>query len=77
MSRKSDCWDNAVAESFFGRLKQEPVIWRNYQTRYESQQYILNYITMFYNSKRLHSFLDYKTPNQFENEHLVQLRKVA
>jgi len=77
MSRKGDCWDNAVAESFFGRLKQERVMWRNYQTRYEAQQDILNYITMFYNSKRLHSHLDYKTPNQFENEHLVQLKNVA
>ena len=77
MSKKGDCWDNAVPESFFGRLKEERVIWRNYQTRYEAQQDILNYITMFYNSKRLHSFLRYKTPNQFENEHLLQLKKVA
>lgn len=77
MSRKGDCWDNAVAESFFGRLKQERVMWRNYQTRFEAQQDILNYITMFYNNKRLHSFLNYKTPNQFENEQLAQLKKVA
>lgn len=77
MSRKGDCWDNAVAESFFGRLKQERVMWRNYQTRFEAQQDILNYITMFYNSKRLHSFLNYKTPNQFESEQLAQLKKVA
>lgn len=69
MSRKGNCWDNAVAESFFGRLKQERVQWRNYQTRYEAQQDILNYITMFYNSDRLHSFLDYKSPNQFEEGH--------
>ena len=43
MSRKGNCWDNAVSESFFGRLKQERVMWRNYQTRYEAQQDILNY----------------------------------
>ena len=36
MSRKGNCWDNAVAESFFGRLKSERVQWRNYQTRYEA-----------------------------------------
>ena len=65
MSRKGDCWDNAVSESFFGRLKQERVMWRNYQTRFEAQQDILNYITMFYNSHRLHSFIGYKSPNQF------------
>ncbi len=68
MSRKGNCWDNAVAESFFGSLKQERVQWRNYQTRHEAQQDILEYITIFYNSQRLHSYLDYKSPNQYENE---------
>jgi len=47
MSRKGNCWDNAVAESFFGSLKRERVQWRHDQTRYEAQQDILNYITMF------------------------------
>lgn len=76
MSRKGDCWDNAVAESFFGRLKNERVHWRNYQTRYEAQQDILNYISMFYNSRRLHSYIGYKSPNQYEQE-MVKLKKVA
>ena len=66
MSRKGDCWDNAVAESFFGSLKQEQVQWKQYQTRYEAQQDVLNYISMFYNSYRLHSYLGYMNPNQFE-----------
>lgn len=77
MSRKGNCWDNAVSESFFGRLKQERVQWRNYQTRFEAQQDILNYITMFYNSHRLHSFLGYKSPNQFEKDQMIKLKKVA
>lgn len=68
MSKKGDCWDNSVIESFFGRLKQERVQWRNYQTRWEAQQDILNYITMFYNSNRLHSYLGYVSPNQFEKQ---------
>jgi len=68
MSRKGNCWDNAVAESFFGSLKQERVQWRNYQTRNEAQQDIMNYIAMWYNSRRLHSYLSYKSPNQFETE---------
>ena len=76
MSRKGDCWDNAVVESFFGSLKQERVHWRHYQTRYEAQQDILHYISMFYNSYRLHSYLDYKSPNQYEAE-MMKLRKVA
>lgn len=76
MSRKGDCWDNAVAESFFGSLKQERVHWRNYQTRFEAQQDVLQYISMFYNSDRLHSYLGYVSPNQYESE-TVGLKKVA
>nr|WP_173237634.1 IS3 family transposase [Legionella antarctica] len=68
MSKKGDCWDNSVIESFFGSLKQERVQWRNYQNRWEAQQDILNYITMFYNSHRLHSYLGYLSPNQFEKQ---------
>lgn len=77
MSRKGNCWDNAVAESFFGRLKQERVQWRHYQTRYQAQQDILNYITMFYNSNRMHSSIGYKTPNQIEEEYEVNFKNVA
>jgi len=76
MSRKGDCWDNAVVESFFGTLKQERVHWRHYQTRYEAQQDILEYISMFYNCTRMHSYLDYKSPNEFERDNL-ELRKAA
>jgi putative transposase len=73
MSRKGDCWDNAVVESFFGTLKQERVQWRHYQTRHEAQQDVLNYITMFYNPYRLHSYLDYKSPNQYEADGRINL----
>ena len=76
MSRKGDCWDNAVVESFFGSLKQERVQWKNYQTRYEAQQDILEYISMFYNSWRLHSYLDYMSPNDFERQ-LSERKKAA
>lgn len=70
MSRKGNCWDNAVAESFFGSLKQERVQWTYYQTRLEAQQDVLDYITMFYNSQRLHSYLGYVSPNAFEKQAL-------
>ncbi len=76
MSRKGDCWDNAVAESFFASLKKERVQWRNYQTRAEAQQDILDYIVMFYNSRRLHSYLDYTSPNEYEAA-MVELKKAA
>jgi transposase InsO family protein len=76
MSRKGDCWDNAVAESFFGSLKQERVHWRNYQSRLEAQQDVLNYISMFYSSQRLHSYLGYMSPNQYEAD-TAEMRKAA
>jgi putative transposase len=76
MSRKGNCWDNAVAESFFGSLKQERVQWCHYQTRQEAQQDVLHYITMFYNSHRLHSYLDYRSPCQYEAD-MVNMRKAA
>jgi len=76
MSKKGCCWDNAVAESFFGSLKQERVHWNNYATRYKAQQDILHYITMWYNSNRLHSYLGYRCPNTFEMMN-GYLKKVA
>jgi len=76
MSRKGDCWDNAVVESFFGSLKQERVQWRSYQSRLEAQQDILDYISMFYNSSRLHSYLGYVSPNDFERQ-LMEQKKAA
>ena len=75
MSRKGDCWDNAVVESFFGSLKSERVHWRSYQTREEARGDIVQYIAMFYNSHRFHSYLGYQTPDQFENN--AHMAKVA
>jgi putative transposase len=46
MSGKGNCWDNSVAESFFGRLKQEQLMWTNLSKRYEGQQDTLNFITI-------------------------------
>ncbi len=76
MSRTGNCFDNAVAESFFGSLKQERIHWRHYQTRYAAQQDVLHYISMFYNSHRLHSYLGYKSPKQYEVE-MEELKKIA
>ena len=76
MSRKGDCWDNAVVESFFGSMKQERVHWKSYQSRLEAQQDILQYIAVFYNGYRLHSTLDYVSPNEYERE-FIEMKKVA
>ena len=77
MSRKGECWDNAVVESFFGSFKQERVQWRHYQTRHEAHQDILNYISVFYNSNRLHSTLGDISPNDFEKQQLAKTREAA
>jgi transposase InsO family protein len=76
MSRKGNCRNIAVAESFLGSLKQERGHWRNYQTRLEAQQDVLNYISMFYNSHRLHSYLGYVSPNRYEAQ-MIELGKTA
>ncbi len=76
MSRKGDCWDNAVVESFFGSLKQERVHWRHYQARREAQQDVLNYISVFYNNYRPHSTLRYVSPRQYEKS-LIEIQKAA
>lgn len=66
MSRKGDCWDNAVAESFFSSLKTERVHHRLYRSRSDARRDIFEYIEMFYNRVRLHSTLGYVSPVQFE-----------
>ena len=66
MSRKGDCWDTAVAESFFGTLKAELVFRERFTTRREAKAEVIGYIEMFYNSHRLHSFLGYLPPIEFE-----------
>jgi putative transposase len=65
MSRKGNCWDNSVAESFFSTLKTElyPMAWR---TRADARAAIAHYIDRFYNVRRLHSTLDYRSPAEFE-----------
>jgi len=66
MSRKGNCWDNAVAESFFHTLKVELTHARQYRTRQEARREIFEYIEVFYNRQRRHSSLGYQTPVEFE-----------
>lgn len=66
MSRKGNCWDNAVAESFFGTLKTELVHHEKYKTREQARLNIFDYIETFYNKRRLHSYLNYISPDDFE-----------
>lgn len=66
MSRKGDCWDNAVSESFFHTLKVEFVHRQKFETRSEAKTAIFEYIEVFYNRVRMHSANDYLSPVEFE-----------
>ena len=66
MSRKGNCHDNAVAESFFSHLKNELIYHRDYSDRNEARAAIFDYIEVFYNRQRHHQTLGYKTPVEYE-----------
>ncbi len=68
MSRKANCWDNAVMERFWGSLKSERTNEKIYLTKETAKADVIDYIEMFYNSIRLHSTLNYISPLQFETE---------
>ncbi len=66
MSRKGNCWDNAVAESFFHTLKTELVYHEDYETRAGAKGDIFEWIEVFYNRQRRHSALGYLSPARYE-----------
>jgi putative transposase len=66
MSSKGNCYDNAVAESFFSSLKNEIIHHRDYHSQDEARADIFEYIELFYNRKRLHQSLNYQTPMNYE-----------
>ena len=72
MSEQGDCWDNAVAESFFGSLKTERVFFSKYKTREAARRDITDYIEIFYNSRRRHSYLGNVSPKEFEEMQNLQ-----
>ena len=75
MSAQGYCYDNAVMESFYHTLKMEHVYLRKYRSRPEAMLSIFEYIEVFYNRQRSHSFLNYLSPEEFErqNQHLFQI----
>jgi transposase InsO family protein len=68
MSRKGNCYDNAAMESFWSTLKHELIYRRHFKTRAEARQAIFDFIEVFYNRRRLHSSLDYRSPIDFESQ---------
>jgi transposase InsO family protein len=71
MSRKGDCYDNAVVESFFSNLKNELTWHRSFGTRDDARRAIFDYIELFYNRDRLHETLDYVSPVRYEENRVV------
>ncbi|AWS77032.1 MULTISPECIES: IS3 family transposase [Enterobacterales] len=76
MSRRGNCHDNAVAESFFQLLKRERIKKKIYGTREEARSDIFDYIEMFYNSKRRHGSSDHMSPTEYENQYYQRLGSV-
>jgi transposase InsO family protein len=69
MSRKGNCWDNAVAESLWATIKRELTDGERWATRDELIAALFEYIEVFYNRERLHSFLDYRTPKEYDDQY--------
>lgn len=76
MSRRGNCYDNAVAESFFQLLKRERIRRKIYIDRDEARRDVFNYIEMFYNPKRRHSYAGNVSPVEFENQYFNRLQSV-
>jgi len=72
MSRKGDCWDNAVAESFFKTLKCEWTNLNTYRDHHQAELSIFEYIESFYNTKRAHSSLGYLSPDEYTAHQLIK-----
>ena len=73
MSRRGNCWDNAVAESFFATLERELIARHRWPTRELARRAIIQYIEQWYNRTRRHSTLNYLSPVQYERD-LARLR---
>ena len=71
MSRKGNCWDNAVAESFFSTLKIELIHRRIWSSTLELRMAVFEYIEVFYNRRRLHSSIGYQSPAEFESAYAL------
>ena len=77
MSRKGDCWDNAVAESFFATLKKEVVHGAEWRTREDARAALFEYIELWYNRERRHSSLGYLSPARYEEKNFRRNSRIA
>lgn len=77
MSAKGCCYGNACAESFFSSLKKDKLYGRRFKTRAEARMAIVEYIELFYNSRRLHSTLEYKSPKEYKRDYYLKLKTAS
>jgi len=76
MSRRGNCWDNAVAESFFSNLKKEKIRRIKYKTRDDARQAMFHYIEMFYNPKRRHTANGRTSPTEYDRQYFKDIESV-
>jgi len=76
MSRRGNCWDNAVAKSFFATLKKQAVHGERFLTRHQAQQTIFEYIECYYNRARRHSTIGWVSPVDFETAYYKSIEEV-
>lgn len=74
MNRKGNCWDNAVVESFFARLKVEAIHGEKFNSRRQLEHELFDYIERFYNQRRKHSFLEYLSLLMYEKKYYSETR---
>ena len=77
MSRRANCWDNAVSESFFGTLKTELVHSKIFSDQAEAKTVIAEWIEVFHNRQRIHSTIDFLSPVQFEEQYWRALKQFS
>lgn len=77
MSAKGCCFDNACAETFFASLKKDKLYGIKFKTRAEARTAVVEYIELFYNSRRLHSTLDYSSPRDFKKDYYLGLKAAS
>ncbi len=76
MGSRGDCYDNAVAESFFATLKKELIHGRSWPSKAELRTEVFEYIEVFFNRRRRHSTLGFLSPAQFENQTDREIEKI-
>ena len=77
MGSRGDCFDNAVAESFFASIKTELIHGRSWPTKAELRTEVFEYIEVFFNRRRRHSTLGFLSPAQFESDHHQKTEKIT